>query len=58
MASGRGRKAAANVYVKGWDRQIAMAPNEVKAMKRQINGETIYPLTGDRAALLAAVGFD
>ncbi len=43
------------VYTEGWDRQVVSRGATAKATKRVINGERIYPpLTGDRAALLAA----
>ena len=46
---------AGAVYTEGWDRQVVSSGAAAKATKRVINGERIYPpLTGDRAALLAA----
>ena len=46
---------AGAVYTEGWDRRVASTGAEAKATKQVINGERIYPpLTGDRAALLAA----
>lgn len=46
---------AGAVYTEGWDRRVVSRGAEAKATKRVINGERIYPpLTGDRAALLAA----
>ncbi len=46
---------AGAVYTEGWDRKVVSQGEEAKATKRVINGERIYPpLTGDRAALLAA----
>ncbi|MGE2720331.1 NAD(P)/FAD-dependent oxidoreductase [Mycolicibacterium celeriflavum] len=43
------------VYTEGWDRHVVSTGAAAKATKRIINGERIYPpLTGDRAALLAA----
>jgi NADH:ubiquinone reductase (H+-translocating) len=46
---------AGAVYTEGWDRQVVSTGATAKATKRVINGERIYPpLTGDRAALLAA----
>ena len=46
---------AGAVYTEGWDRRVVSRDEEAKATKRVINGERIYPpLTGDRAALLAA----
>jgi NADH:ubiquinone reductase (H+-translocating) len=47
--------SAGAVYTEGWDRRVVSRGGEAKATKRLINGERIYPpLTGDRAALLAA----
>lgn len=49
--------AAGAVYTEGWDRRVVSTGAAAKATKRIINGERIYPpLTGDRAALLAAAG--
>lgn len=46
---------AGAVYTEGWDRRVVSTGATAKATKRIINGERIYPpLTGDRAALLAA----
>ena len=46
---------AGAVYTEGWDRKVVSCGDEAKSTKRVINGERIYPpLTGDRAALLAA----
>jgi NADH dehydrogenase len=46
---------AGAVYTEGWDRRVVSIGATAKATKRLINGERIYPpLTGDRAALLAA----
>jgi len=46
---------AGAVYTEGWDRHVVSTGAEAKATKQVINGERIYPpLTGDRAALLAA----
>jgi len=46
---------AGAVYTEGWDRRVVSSGAAAKATKRVINGERIYPpLTGDRAALLAA----
>ncbi|MCW2557200.1 MAG: dehydrogenase, FAD-containing subunit [Mycobacterium sp.] len=46
---------AGAVYTEGWDRRVVSSGATAKATKRVINGERIYPpLTGDRAALLAA----
>jgi len=46
---------AGAVYTEGWERRVVSTGETAKATKRVINGERIYPpLTGDRAALLAA----
>jgi NADH dehydrogenase len=46
---------AGAVYTEGWDRRVVSSGATAKATKQLINGERIYPpLTGDRAALLAA----
>ena len=46
---------AGAVYTEGWDRQVASRGTAAKATKKTINTQRIYPpLTGDRAALLAA----
>ncbi len=46
---------AGAVYTEGWDRRVVSSGATAKATKQVINGERIYPpLTGDRAALLAA----
>jgi NADH:ubiquinone reductase (H+-translocating) len=46
---------AGALYTEGWDRQVVAIGAEAKATKRTINTQRIYPpLTGDRAALLAA----
>jgi NADH dehydrogenase len=46
---------AGAVYTEGSDRRVVSIGATAKATKRLINGERIYPpLTGDRAALLAA----
>lgn len=43
------------LYTEGWDRQVVATGDTAKRTKRLINGERIYPpLTGDRAAILAA----
>lgn len=50
---------AGAVYTEGWDRHVVSTGAAAKATKRIINGEWIYPpLTGDRAALLAAAAPD
>ncbi len=46
---------AGAVYTRGWDRAVVSRGAQAKATKRAINTPRIYPpLTGDRAALLAA----
>lgn len=46
---------AGAVYTEGWERRVVSTGAEAKATKKTINRERIYPpLTGDRAALLAA----
>ncbi|ODQ86589.1 NAD(P)/FAD-dependent oxidoreductase [Mycolicibacterium holsaticum] len=46
---------AGAVYTEGWERRVVSTGAEAKAIKKTINRERIYPpLTGDRAALLAA----
>jgi NADH dehydrogenase len=46
---------AGAVYTEGWERRVVSSGATAKATKRMINGQRIYPpLTGDRAALLAA----
>jgi NADH dehydrogenase len=46
---------AGAVYTEGWERRVVSTGAAAKKTKRTINGERIYPpLTGDRAALLAA----
>jgi NADH dehydrogenase len=46
---------AGAVYTEGWDRGVVACGADAKATKRTINTQRIYPpLTGDRAALLAA----
>ncbi|OBF06908.1 hypothetical protein A5775_21705 [Mycobacterium sp. 852002-10029_SCH5224772] len=51
---------AGAVYTEGWDRHVVSTGAAAKATKRIINGQRIYPppLTGDRAALLAAAAPD
>jgi NADH dehydrogenase len=47
------------LYTEGWDRRVVSTGAEAKATKQVINGRRIYPpLTGDRAALLAAAAPD
>lgn len=46
---------AGAVYTEGWDRRVVSTGADAKATKMTINRQRIYPpLTGDRAALLAA----
>jgi NADH dehydrogenase len=46
---------AGAVYTEGWDRKVVATGAAAKATKTVINSQRIYPpLTGDRAALLAA----
>lgn len=46
---------AGALYTEGWDRTVAATGAAAKAVKAEINTARIYPpLTGDRAALLAA----
>lgn len=42
------------VYTEGWEREVKMAGADAKALKRQINGEWIYPPPADRDAAFAA----
>lgn len=50
---------AGAVYTEGWDRHVVSSGAQAKATKQVINGQRIYPpLTGDRAALLAAAAPD
>jgi NADH dehydrogenase len=50
---------AGALYTEGWDRRVVSTGAEAKATKQVINGRRIYPpLTGDRAALLAAAAPD
>lgn len=46
--------AAGAVFTRGWDREVELTGEEAKARKRRINGEVIYPPSGDRDAILAA----
>ena len=46
------------LFTVGWERKIDNAGPEVKAFKRMINTQWIYPPSGDRAALLAAADID
>jgi len=45
---------AGAVFTRGWDREVELTGEEAKARKRMINGEIIYPPSGDRDAILAA----
>jgi NADH dehydrogenase len=46
---------AGALYTEGWEREVVACGAQAKATKKTINTERIYPpLTGDRAALLAA----
>ncbi|MDF3934186.1 NAD(P)/FAD-dependent oxidoreductase [Pseudomonas citronellolis] len=38
------------VYTEGWDREVKLVGAEAKALKRQINGEWIYPPLPSRSA--------
>lgn len=46
------------VFTAGWDRRVEATRGAAKHLKRLINGERIYPPTGDRAAILAAAALD
>ena len=46
------------LFTTGWDRQTDKVGPEVKAFKKMINTQWIYPPQGDRAALLAAADLD
>lgn len=46
--------AAGAVFTEGWTREVALTGEDAKAVKRKVNGELIYPPSGDRAAILAA----
>jgi NADH dehydrogenase len=50
--------ASGAVYTVGWQREVQMTGDEAKQLKRQINGQVIYPPRGGRAALLAAAEID
>jgi len=45
---------AGAVFTRGWERTVELTGEAAKRYKRTINGEVIYPPTGDRAAILAA----
>jgi NADH dehydrogenase len=42
------------IFTEGWQREIKLRGAEAKALKRQINGEWIYPPRADRAEIFAA----
>lgn len=42
------------IFTEGWHREIKLRGAEAKALKRQINGEWIYPPRADRAEIFAA----
>lgn len=42
------------VFTEGWHREVKLRGMEAKTLKRQINGEWIYPPQADRAAIFAA----
>jgi len=46
--------AAGAVVTRGWDREIELTGEAAKTRKRKINGEIIYPPSGDRETILAA----
>ena len=46
------------LYTTGWERKLEQVGAEVKALKKTINTQWIYPPTGDRAALLKASDID
>lgn len=46
------------VFTTGWERTVAQAGAEVKALKQTVNTQWIYPPKGDREALLAACDID
>lgn len=46
------------LYTSGWERKTEQVGSEVKALKKMINTQWIYPPRGDRAALLAAADLD
>ena len=45
---------AGAVFTNGWNRAVELTGEAAKARKRAINGEIIYPPSGDRDAILAA----
>ncbi len=46
--------AAGAVFTRGWDREVELTGEAAKSHKRKINGEIIYPPSGDRETILAA----
>jgi len=46
--------AAGAVFTRGWDRQVEMNGQEARQLKQKINGEWIYPPTGEKQAILDA----
>ena len=42
------------IFTEGWQREIKLRGAEAKALKRQINGEWIYPPRANRAEIFAA----
>lgn len=46
--------AAGAVFTQGWNREVELTGEDAKNFKRRVNGEFIYPPSGDRNAILAA----
>lgn len=46
--------AAGAVFTRGWNRVVELTGEAAKTYKRTINGEIIYPPSGDRETILAA----
>lgn len=46
--------AAGAVFTQGWNREVELTGEAAKAVKRRVNGELIYPPSGDRKSILAA----
>ena len=46
------------VHTTGWERTVAQVGPDVKALKKMVNTQWIYPPSGDRAALLSAADID
>ena len=46
------------LFTTGWERKTEQVGPDVKALKKMVNTQWIYPPTGDRAALLAASDID